>query len=416
MWVVFWASWCPPCQQETRDLQRAFEASEGTGLGLIGVNVQESADVARDYAETYGLTYRIALDPTAGAFRRWGVFGLPDPLLHRPRWSDPGPLVRAAPARRDGAAGPPHRGGLMARKKTRRSPPTEPAPRPTRGSTLRWLLVGTVVLAGVGLFAVAFLRPSDGVATGVPWARLDTRDVHSLRFPGPSDDRLLFGHHEGVLSSDDGGRRWTPLAFGEDAMGMAAAADGSIVVAGHLVFQASQDGGETWAPIEADLPSLDIHAFARSLIDPAKMWAYLAEGGVYESTDSGATWTKVRDGHVIHLTAIRDGDADVLLGIDPFGGLVRSADGGRTWRVAGTPPASPVASLAATPDGRVLVLGGPDGLYRSDDGGSTWRHVLRSGTVLAAAVTGEGSTVAAVDEDTLFYRSDDGGTTWPGPG
>jgi thiol-disulfide isomerase/thioredoxin len=77
VWVVFWASWCPPCQQETPDLQAAFEAGQGTGLGLVAVNVQETAGIAADYAERYGLTYRIALDPTAGAFRGWGVFGLP---------------------------------------------------------------------------------------------------------------------------------------------------------------------------------------------------------------------------------------------------------------------------------------------------------------------------------------------------
>jgi photosystem II stability/assembly factor-like uncharacterized protein len=254
------------------------------------------------------------------------------------------------------------------------------------------------------------------VTSGVPWARLGTRDVHALRFPGPGTDQLLFGHHEGVLRSDNGGRRWSPLAFGEDAMGMAPAPDGSIVVAGHLVFQASRDGGATWAPIEADLPSLDIHAFARSLGDPARMWAYLAEGGVYESSDSGATWTKVTDGDVINLTAIREADTDVLLGIDPFRGLVRSPDGGRTWVLTGKPPTSPVTSLAATPDGSVLVLAGPDGLHRSDDGGATWRQILRSRTVLAAAIEGDGSTVAAVDEDTIFYRSDDGGATWPGPG
>ena len=46
-------------------------------LELVAVNVQETAEIARDYAERYGLTYRIALDPTAGAFRSWGVFGLP---------------------------------------------------------------------------------------------------------------------------------------------------------------------------------------------------------------------------------------------------------------------------------------------------------------------------------------------------
>ena len=77
VWVVFWASWCPPCQEETPDLRRAFEAGQGTGLELVAVNVQETAEIAGDYAETYGLTYRIALDPTAGAFRSWGVFGLP---------------------------------------------------------------------------------------------------------------------------------------------------------------------------------------------------------------------------------------------------------------------------------------------------------------------------------------------------
>jgi photosystem II stability/assembly factor-like uncharacterized protein len=198
-------------------------------------------------------------------------------------------------------------------------------------------------------------------------------------------------------------------------MGMAAAADGSIVVAGHLVFQASEDGGRTWAPIEADLPNLDIHAFARSLGDPSRMWAYLADGGVYESVDAGSTWTRVTDGHVFALTATREADADVLLGIDPFEGLVRSPDGGRTWQTAGEPPTSPVTSLAATPDGGAIVLGGPDGLHRSDDGGATWRHVLETRTILAAAVADDGRTLAAVDERTLFYRSDDGGASWPGP-
>jgi len=100
VWVVFWASWCPPCQQETPDLERAYGANRARGLALVAVNVQESADVARNYASTYGLTYRIALDPTAGVFNRWDVFGLPthyfigrDGII-RDRWF--GPLPRQA--------------------------------------------------------------------------------------------------------------------------------------------------------------------------------------------------------------------------------------------------------------------------------------------------------------------------------
>lgn len=281
----------------------------------------------------------------------------------------------------------------------------------------RWLIVGTLALGLIVITAVAvavLLRPSSGIASAVAWERLGTQDVHSLALTGPNSSTVLFGHHGGILRSSDGGRTWTPLPVRQDAMGMSAAADGSIIIAGHLVFQASRDGGATWAPINADLPDLDIHGFARSLSDPSRMWVYLAQGGIYESTDFGTHWTQVNDGHVFQLTAIRLGDVDELLGVD-LRGLVRSTDAGRSWLPVGTPPTAPVTSLAATADGGVIILGGPNGLYRSEDAGATWRHVLATKTVLASAINADGTTLAAVTQETLFYRSDDGGASWPGP-
>lgn len=280
----------------------------------------------------------------------------------------------------------------------------------------RAIVLAALGLAAAGLVAVAVLRPSAAVPSGSPWARLGTQDVHTLRFPGPGTETLLFGHHDGVLRSEDSGRSWAPLGFGEDAMGMATGSDGTIIVAGHLVFQESRDGGASWTAIDADLPSLDIHAFARSGRDPDRMWAYLAGGGVYESTDGGVTWSMAYEGDVIHLTALRADGVDVLLGVSPFEGLVRSMDGGRTWRGSGAPPASPVTSLAATTDGRIVILGGPDGLHRSDDGGASWRQILKAPTILAAAISDDGLTIAVVDEGTILYRSSDGGATWPGSG
>lgn len=281
----------------------------------------------------------------------------------------------------------------------------------------RWLVVGSLALGGLVITAVAaalVLRPGSGVPSAVAWERLGTQDVHSLTFPRPDSSTVLFGHHGGILRSADGGRTWAPLPVRQDAMGMSAAADGSIIIAGHSVFQVSRDGGSTWAPINADLPSLDIHAFARSLSDPSRMWAYLAEGGIYVSSDFGTHWSQVNNGNVTQLTAVRRGDVDELLGID-LRGLVRSADEGRTWVPTGTPPTAPVTSLAATPDGRVIILGGPDGMYRSDDAGATWRRVLASKAVLATAINADGKTLAAVTQETLFYRSDDGGASWPAP-
>jgi photosystem II stability/assembly factor-like uncharacterized protein len=239
--------------------------------------------------------------------------------------------------------------------------------------------------------------------------------VHSLAFAPGSTDRLYFGHHGGILESGDGGRSWAPLPVAADAMGMRPASDGSIVIAGHEVFVGSADGGRTWEPIAADLPNIDIHAFARDPADPRRMWAYLAEGGLYESTDGGTRWTKVYDGHILFLAATVGGSSVTLVGIEPFQGFARSTDGGRTWSAVSQPEAFPTYSLAATPDGRVVALGVSDGLLRSEDAGSTWSPVKLPSPAFAIALSDDGRTMAVVTRTTDFYLSDDGGRSWPGP-
>ena len=269
-------------------------------------------------------------------------------------------------------------------------------------------------LAGLTILAVAIAAPL-APADPVSWTRLGTEDVHSLAFAPGSTEHLYFGHHGGILESTDGGRTWAPLPVAADAMGMRPAADGSIVIAGHEVFVGSADGGRTWAPIESDLPNIDIHAFARDPLDPQRMWAYLAEGGVYESTDGGARWTKVYDGHIPFMAATIDGPAVALIGIEPFSGFARSTDGGRTWSPVSQPEAFPTYSIAATSDGRVVALGVSDGLLRSEDGGATWALIALPSPAFVIALSDEGRTITVVAKSTAFYRSDDGGRTWPGP-
>lgn len=57
---------------------------------------------------------------------------------------------------------------------------------------------------------------------------------------------------------------------------------------GHEVLVASRGGGATWVSIASDLPSLDTHGFAGNPTDPARMWAHLATGGLWTSSDYGA--------------------------------------------------------------------------------------------------------------------------------
>ena len=284
---------------------------------------------------------------------------------------------------------------------------------PARGTIPRWLPAAATVavVLVVGAVLVVNSLPKGGQTA---WARFDTADVHSLAFVGGDPDHLLFGHHGGLLESRDGGRMWSALPVRDDAMSMAPADDGSIVIAGHEVFTASRDGGVTWSSIPSDLPNLDIHGFTRDPADPARMWAYLATGGLWESDDFGAHWTEVRADNVVFPLAVRDGSTTRLLGVDA-NGLVTSADGGRSWATLGQPPAYPMTGLAATPDGRTVYAGAPDGLFRSDDGGRTWAPTGFRGSAFAVATTPDGRTVALVSRETEFYRSSDRGESWPGP-
>ena len=78
VWINFWASWCPPCQQETPILRELDERYGDQGLEIIGVSVQEtSVDDVSAYAERYELDYTIGFDGSGHVFHEYRVYALP---------------------------------------------------------------------------------------------------------------------------------------------------------------------------------------------------------------------------------------------------------------------------------------------------------------------------------------------------
>jgi peroxiredoxin len=78
VWLNFFASWCPPCQQETPILRSLANAYRDRGLAVVGVSVQETTptDVAA-YAQRYQLPYTIGFDGSGDVLRAYRVFALP---------------------------------------------------------------------------------------------------------------------------------------------------------------------------------------------------------------------------------------------------------------------------------------------------------------------------------------------------
>ena len=98
VWLNFWASWCPPCQQETPNLREVADLYRDRGVELIAVQVQETVAAGRAYAERYGLRYTIGADVSGRVLGLYRVYALPTQFFIGPdgviRSIVQGPLTR----------------------------------------------------------------------------------------------------------------------------------------------------------------------------------------------------------------------------------------------------------------------------------------------------------------------------------
>jgi cytochrome c biogenesis protein CcmG/thiol:disulfide interchange protein DsbE len=76
----FWASWCTPCVEEMPYFQQVADEMAGR-VRFLGVNAQDSAEAAREFAAELGVTFDLARDPNGEYFAAVGGFGWPTTLL-----------------------------------------------------------------------------------------------------------------------------------------------------------------------------------------------------------------------------------------------------------------------------------------------------------------------------------------------
>jgi len=133
---------------------------------------------------------------------------------------------------------------------------------------------------------------------------------------------------------------------------------------------------------------------------PKTFYMGVASGGLFKTTDSGATWTPITDGKIplgsTGSIAVADSDPNVIyLGTGSDGvrsnvstgrGVYKSTDAGETWKFVGLYNTGQIGAVRihpANPD-IVWVAAGGDafrsneerGIFKTIDGGKTWRKVL----------------------------------------
>ena len=78
--VNFWASWCPPCREETPDLVAAHDRW-GDRVRFIGVDLSDDRDGAASFIGEYGVGYPSVFDPTNAIAVAYGLFSPPATLF-----------------------------------------------------------------------------------------------------------------------------------------------------------------------------------------------------------------------------------------------------------------------------------------------------------------------------------------------
>src|SRR5919109_488669 len=133
---------------------------------------------------------------------------------------------------------------------------------------------------------------------------------------------------------------------------------------------------------------------------PRTFYMGVASGGLFRTTDGGATWTPITDGKVplgsTGSVAVADSDPNVIyLGTGSDGvrsnvstgrGVYKSTDGGETWEFAGLYNAGQIGAVRIHPtnpnvvwvaaNGDIFKPNPERGVFKTIDGGKSWRKVL----------------------------------------
>ena len=189
----------------------------------------------------------------------------------------------------------------------------------------------------------------------------------------------------------------------------------------------STDGGQSWTATGGLFSAIGTFEFGVSdiwvhpgdsstiLVAVAGFGDAHSPGGVYKSTDGGATWQRTRDFWANTLAADPNYPDMIYYGTARNGYVFKSTDGGSSWKSLdpGWETAWEVRDLEANLDSYVYAAT-DEGLRKWD--GSNWTKLagLCTDNIKALAIdrsTSPGTVYVGTGEDGVFV-SQDGGSTW----
>jgi photosystem II stability/assembly factor-like uncharacterized protein len=209
------------------------------------------------------------------------------------------------------------------------------------------------------------------------------------------------GHIAGGFSSD-GGATWTPFLASPPGAGLGPTIDGYVAMVamsadGATIIWAAGDAAPAWSRVNGNsfISSMGAPVGLRVVSDrvnPNKFYGYDPSTGIlYASTDGGASFAPRATGLPQDVgspgwtaeaqpKAVFGREGDIWL--PTAAGLYRSTDSGATFTRIGSIDSAPLVGFGMAAPGAsypavyaVGTIGGVYGIFRSDDVGNTWTRI-----------------------------------------
>lgn len=85
VFVNFWASWCPPCRAEARELEETWRRFKDQQIVFVGVAIQDRKEDALTFLREFNVTYPNGMDPSGKIPIEFGVWGIPETFFIDPQ-------------------------------------------------------------------------------------------------------------------------------------------------------------------------------------------------------------------------------------------------------------------------------------------------------------------------------------------
>lgn len=293
------------------------------------------------------------------------------------------------------------------------------------------------------LYAAIDGKPFKTTNGGTSWTEISTGisscggtySITGIAIDPLDSDHLFAGYIAagcagGLYESTDAGANWTYVpttGIANDAWALALDplnSDNMYLGTVHIGLARSTNGGVAWtntSPTGGNVNGgvIAVHPQTTSRIIASYMDADNS-GGLYLSTDSGATWTSKATDVPGPIYDIQFSSTTPATGYAAgINGVYKTTDGGLTWAAVGSHAAKSPKSLAINPvNPNIVYLGSSgNGMYKSTDGGVNFSAV-NSGIpislqVNAVSVAPSNSNIYYANLNGVgFYRSTDRGYTW----